>query len=62
VVPGILRRKDWCSRRTKSGRPSLICDDLLQKIEGEIRANRRGTITSFPKCLRPHFMNLWQKK
>jgi hypothetical protein len=28
----------------RSGRPSLISDDLLQKIEGEIRANRRGTI------------------
>jgi len=28
----------------RSGRPSLISDDLLQEIEGEIRANRRGTI------------------
>jgi hypothetical protein len=28
----------------RSGRPSLISDDVLQKIEGEIRANRRGTI------------------
>jgi hypothetical protein len=28
----------------RSGRPSLISDDLLQKIEGEICANRRGTI------------------
>ena len=27
----------------KSGRPSLISDDLLQEIEGEIRANRRVT-------------------
>ena len=49
----------------KSGRPSLISDDLLQEIEGEIRANRRVTITelitSFPKCLRPQFMKLWQK-
>jgi hypothetical protein len=26
-----------------SGRPSLISDDLLQEIEGEIRANRRVT-------------------
>ena len=25
----------------RSGRPALICDDLLQAIEGEIRANRR---------------------
>jgi transposase len=28
----------------RSGRPSLISDDVLQNIEGEIRANRRGTI------------------
>ena len=27
-----------------SGRPSLISEDLLQEIEGEIRANRRVTI------------------
>jgi hypothetical protein len=26
----------------RSGRPSLICDDLLQKPEGEIRANQRA--------------------
>ena len=28
----------------RSGRPSLISDDLFQEIEGEIRANRRVTI------------------
>jgi transposase len=28
----------------RSGRPSLISDDLLQGIEGEIRANQRITI------------------
>jgi len=28
----------------RSGRPSLISDDLLQEIEGEIRANRSVTI------------------
>jgi hypothetical protein len=28
----------------RSGRPSLISDDLLQEIEGEIRAKRRMTI------------------
>jgi len=28
----------------RRGRPSLISDDLLQEIEGEIRANRRVTI------------------
>jgi transposase len=28
----------------RSGRPSLISDVLLQKMEGELRANRRGTI------------------
>ena len=28
----------------RSGRPSLISDDLLQEIAGEIRANRRVTI------------------
>jgi transposase len=29
----------------KSSRPSLIVDELLQEIEGEIRANRRVTIS-----------------
>src|SRR5215469_9962993 len=29
----------------RSGRPSLISDDLLQEIEGEIRANRNMTRT-----------------
>jgi hypothetical protein len=28
----------------RSGRPSLISEDVLQEIEGEIRANRRVTI------------------
>jgi hypothetical protein len=28
----------------RSGRPCLITDELLQKTEREIRANRRGTI------------------
>jgi transposase len=28
----------------RSGRPPFISDDLLQEIEGEIRANRRVTI------------------
>ena len=28
----------------RSGRPSLISDDLFQEIEGEIRANRRVMI------------------
>jgi transposase len=28
----------------RSGRPSPVFDDLLQKIEGEVRANRRWTI------------------
>ena len=28
----------------RSGRPSLLSDDLLQETEGEIRANRRVTI------------------
>jgi transposase len=37
----------------RSGRPSLISDELLQEIEGEIRANRRVT-----KCLIPQFMKL----
>ena len=36
----------------RNGRPSLISDDLLQEIEGEIRTNRsvtiRELITSFP--------------
>ena len=28
----------------RNGRPSLISDELLQEIEGEIRSNRRVTI------------------
>jgi hypothetical protein len=40
----------------RSDRPSLISDDHLQKIEGEIWANQHGMIesciTSFPKCLK----------
>jgi hypothetical protein len=45
---------NWCREFSKgrtdvndeqrSSRPSLISDDLLQKNEGEIRANRRGMI------------------
>ena len=35
---------DWCSRQKRSGRPSLISDDLLQETEWEIRANRRVTM------------------
>ena len=31
----------------RSGRPSLISDNFLQEIEGEIRANRRVTIREF---------------
>ena len=49
----------------RSGRPSLISDDPLLEIEGEICADRRMTIRKlhhiFPKCLRPQFMKLWQK-
>jgi len=46
--------KNWCREfsegRTdvhdeiRSGRPSLISDELLQETEGEIRANQRVTI------------------
>jgi hypothetical protein len=43
-------RRELCEGRTgvhdgqRSGRPFLISDDLLQEIEGEIRANRHVTI------------------
>jgi transposase len=42
--------RELCEGRTdvhdeqRSGRPSLISDDLLQEIEGDIRANRSLTI------------------
>jgi len=42
--------REFCEGRTdvhdeqRSGRPSLISDDLFQEIEGEIRADRRVTI------------------
>jgi len=57
VYGNFMNRQDvtkWChefsERRTDvhdeqgSSRPSLIFDDLLQEIEGEIRGNRRVTI------------------
>ena len=47
--------RKWCIRfkngRTnvhdeeKSGRPSIVTDDLLAKVDGKIRENRRFTIT-----------------
>ena len=33
----------------RSGRPSLISDDLLQETEGEIRANRRLSLRELGK-------------
>jgi hypothetical protein len=33
--------------KQRSDKPSLISDDLLQKTEGEIRANRCGTVREF---------------
>ena len=36
----------------RGGRPSLISDDLLQEIEGEIRANRRVTIRELHHIIR----------
>jgi hypothetical protein len=37
----------------RSGRPSLISEELLQKTERVIRANRRGTIREYRKlCAR----------
>ena len=57
VYGNVMNRQNvtkWCREFSKgrtdvhdeqrSGRPSLISDDLLQEIEGEIRANRRVTI------------------
>ena len=35
----------------RSGRPSLISDDLLQETEGEIRANRRMTIRELHRII-----------
>jgi transposase len=35
----------------RSGRPSLTSDDLLQEIEGEIRANRRVTIRDLHRII-----------
>jgi len=46
----------------RSRRPSLISDDLLQEIEGEIRANRRVTIRELhqiiPEVSKTTFMKL----
>ena len=36
----------------RRGRPSLISDDLLQEIEGKIRANRRVTIRELHHIIR----------
>src|SRR5215469_6534435 len=37
--------------KQKSGRPSLISDDLLQETKGEIRANPRVTIRELPHII-----------
>lgn len=52
--------KKWCQLfregRTnvhdekRSGRPSVITDDLVEKIDGKIRENRRFTITELSEC------------
>jgi len=57
VYGSVMNRQNvtkWCREfsegrndvhdKQRSGRPSLISDELLQEIEGEIRANRRVTI------------------
>jgi transposase len=56
--------KKWCCEfsegRTdvhdgqRSGRPSLISDDLLQKIEAEVLANRRGTTIHEARTIAHH--------
>jgi transposase len=62
----------WCGEFSKgrtdihdeqrSGRPALISDELLQKIEGQSRANRHWTIRELhhiiPEVSRPQFMKL----
>jgi transposase len=58
VYGNVMNRQNvmkWCRKfsegRTdvhdeqRNGRPSLISDDFLQEIEGEINANRRVTIS-----------------
>jgi hypothetical protein len=54
--------RDGVHKEQRIDKSSLISDELLQEIEGEIRANRRmkikSCITSFPKCLRSQFMKL----
>ena len=57
VYGNVMNRQNatkWCREfsegrndvhdKQRSGRPSLISDDILQEIEGEIRENRRVTI------------------
>jgi putative heme iron utilization protein len=49
--------------KQRRGWPSLISDDLLQKIEGEIRANQCEAIKRVPShhsqsVLKPQFMKL----
>ena len=52
--------RKWCIRfkngRTnvhdeeRSGRPSIVTDDLLAKVDEKIRENRRFTITRLSLC------------
>jgi len=75
VYGNVMNRQNvtkWCREFSKgrtdvhdeqrSGRPSLISDDLLQETEGKIHANRHVTIRELhhiiPKCLRQQFMKL----
>jgi hypothetical protein len=58
--------RELCGGRTdvhdeqSSGRPSLISDDLLQEIQGEISANRR--VTSQSTEIKVKYSCKWTKK
>jgi hypothetical protein len=51
LVLWILQREDLCYNKQRSGRPSLICDEFLQKTEWEICANLCRMIREFHQII-----------
>ncbi|GFX64606.1 uncharacterized protein TNCV_1671421 [Trichonephila clavipes] len=45
----------------RSGRPSVITDDLMQPVETKIRENRKFTMTTLSLKF-PYFLCRWYKK
>ena len=44
MVSVVQRRQDYHAYEERSGRPSLVTDDLKEKVKAKIRGNRLSTI------------------